>query len=347
MKPYIVCYLILLVCVGASLAWGRARTAAVIAFAPMMYLITARGLVGVDSAFYVQQFDVIRYQGFLAGGFEPGFAIIVEVLTYVFADSFDILVILGSVAALLILAAALMLEREPVLFLSLVLPFFLFDMTMNGLRYGLAFSIIAFGAAALIAGRRWLFLACVVGAATIQITSVLLAVGVWTLVEVRPRTFLAIALLGAGMLYQFGGYLGDKAAQNADLAAAGGLSGVVPLLVTFLMLVAIGLASGDRWRSVAVPVLGLGLLQLTAFGVSRVYYAGLRVQSIVVFMSYLVFAILVSRNHIDLRRNKLVAAILIFVCIVSSALRLKNFNDEQGVGLSPFAPYYYASDVIA
>lgn len=347
MIPYIVCYVILVVCLIAGLALDKMRIAALIAFVPMFYLIAARGLVGVDSAFYVQQFDVIRYQGFLGGGFEPGFSILVELMTYVFKDSFDILIVLGCTAAILILVAALILEREPILFLSLTLPFFLFDMTMNGVRYGLAFAIVALGTAALATGRRLPFILCVVGAATIQISSVLLAIGVWTLVEARPRTFLAIALLSAGLLYRFGGYLGDKVAQNADLAAAGGFSGVLPLLITFVMLLAIVLASGDRWRETVIPVTGLAFLQVAAFGFSRFYYAGLRIQSIVVFMTYLVFVILLARKQVILRENKSVIALLLVACVASSLLRLKNFNDEQSIGLSPFAPYYFASDVIA
>lgn len=347
MTPYIICYIVLVVCLAAGLAFGRVRIASLVAFVPMFYLIAARGLVGVDSAFYVQQFDVIRYQGFLGGGFEPGFGVLVEMMTYVFGDSFDILIILGCAAAFLILIAALLLEREPIVFLALTLPFFLFDMTMNGVRYGLAFAIVALGSVALITGRRWLFLLCILGAATIQISSVLLAVGVWTLTEARPRTFVAIAVLGTALLYQFGGYLGDKVAQNADLAAAGGLSGVLPLGITIIVLLAMVLASGPRWREIVVPVTGLAVLQLTAFGFSRFYYAGLRIQSIVVFMMYLVFAIQIARSETALRHNKAVLALLMLACIASSLLRLKNFSDEQAVGLSPFAPYYFASDVIA
>lgn len=347
MKPYVICYAILVACLVLGLALGKVRTAALVAFAPMFYLIAARGLVGVDSAFYVQQFDVIRYQGFLGGGFEPGFSVIVDLLTHVFPDSFEILILFGCVAAISILIAALILEREPVLFLSLVLPFFLFDMTMNGVRYGLAFSIVALGVAALNAGRRWLFVLCVVAAATIQISSVLLAVGVWVLVEIRPRTFVVIALLGAGLLYRFGGYIGEKAAQNADLAAAGGFSGVLPLLISFIILAAIVLASGERWRQITIPVAGLAMLQISAFGFSRFYYAGLRIQSIIVFMTYLVFVILIYRKQVNIHRNKSIIALLFVACIASSLLRLKNFNDEQSIGLSPFAPYYFASDVIA
>lgn len=347
MIPYIICYVILIACLIAGLALDRMRTAAIIAFVPMFYLIAARGLVGVDSAFYVQQFDVIRYQGFLGGGFEPGFSILIEMMTYFFVDSFDILIVLGCAAAILILLAALILEREPILFLSLTLPFFLFDMTMNGVRYGLAFAIVALGVAALLAGRRWLFALCVVGAATVQISSVLLAVGVWALIEARPRTFLAITFLGAGLFYNFGGYLSDKAAQNADLAAAGGFSGVLPLLITFAMLLSIGLASGERWREIVIPVTGLAFFQVAAFGFSRFYYAGLRIQSLIVFMTYLVFVILLARRQVNLRNNKVVLVIMVATCIASSLLRLKNFNDEQSIGLSPFAPYYFASDVIA
>src|SRR3546814_16327300 len=81
--------------------------------------------------------------------------------------------------------AVLMLERSPLLMMTIVLPYFLFDMTMNGLRYGLAFSIVALGAAGLARGRLYLFLLCAVIASSIQVTAALLAFCLWTRSEER------------------------------------------------------------------------------------------------------------------------------------------------------------------
>jgi hypothetical protein len=312
----------------------------------MLYLIAARGLVGVDSAIYVQQFDAIRYGGLFAAGFEPGFSLLIYLLTFIYPDSFEILILLGVTAALILLVSAFWLEREPVLFLTLVVPFFLFDMTMNGLRYGLAFAVITLGTAAWSKGWRWLFLICLVIAATLQISSVALAAGTWMLAEARIKTFAAIGAIGISVLALFGDYLGDKAAQNADLVTLGGFSGVLPLVITLVCLVAVA-SDKNVWRDFRLPIVGLGLLQLASFAVSRYYYAGLRLQSLVVFMTYLVLALLLNQKGYRLLGNKLALAGLFVVMVLSSGLRLKNFSDEEGFGVSPFAPYYFARELAA
>src|SRR3546814_7837232 len=104
----------------------------------MFLLIMERGLVRTDSAVYVQEFDVIRYRGLLASAFEPGFTLLIEVLNWFLSDPFQILILLGATTAIIMFLAGLMLERSPLLMMTIVLPYFLFDMTMNGLRYGLA-----------------------------------------------------------------------------------------------------------------------------------------------------------------------------------------------------------------
>lgn len=346
MMPYFVSYAILAATSLLGLWTGRVRLAALVAFSAMFYLIARRGLVGVDSAFYVQQFDTIRYSGLFAAGFEPGFALLIYILTFFFADSFQILILLGCTAAIVLLIGALWLEREPVLFLTIVLPFFLFDMTMNGLRYGLAFAIITLGTAAWCNGRRWLFFVSLALAASIQISSIILAVGTWILVEARFRTFVGTLIVGITIVYFFGDYLGEKAAQNADLVALGGFSGVVPFLITTVILASAAL-NPSIWRELRLPIIGLATLQIAAFWTARYYYAGLRLQSIVIFMSYLVLAFSISRHGLKLRDSRIAVVGLMAALLLSTALRLKNFSDEEGFGISPFAPYFYATELAA
>ena len=238
MTPYYICYAILILSVAAGLLLDKLRIATILAFIPMFVLITGRGMVGTDSAVYVQSFDIIRYQGILASSFEPGFTLLVEVLNWFFRDSFDVLIVLGSSTALIMLCAGLMLERSPLLFLTIVMPFFLLDMSINGLRYGLAFAIVAFGAAAFARGSLRIFALCGIIAASIQVSSVLLAVGLWALLEARIKTFIGATLGMVVILVVFGGYLGDKVSQNTELSGLGGLSGIIPLLATVVVVIA-------------------------------------------------------------------------------------------------------------
>src|SRR3546814_19846904 len=103
--------------------------------------------------------------------------------------------------------AGLMLERSPLLMMTIVLPYFLFDMTMNGLRYGLAFSIVALGAAGLARGRLYFFLISAVIASSIPVTAASLAVCRWPLVEVRISTFAGFAICVSTRFLRLGVFL--------------------------------------------------------------------------------------------------------------------------------------------
>lgn len=360
MTPYFVCYALMVAALGLGLLLDKLRIAAIIAFIPMFLLIALRGMVGTDSAVYVQTFDAIRYQGIAASGFEPGFTLLIALLNGLFPDPFDILILLGCTTALLMLAAGLLLERSPLLFATLILPYFLMDMSMNGLRYGLAFAIVAIGAAALARGWLKTFIACSIIAGSIQISSLVLAASLWALMEARIRIFFAA---GAGLIVAsilFGDYIGDKLSANADISGLGGVSGLVPLAATVLIIMAIRVGKGNprqmaslssASKSVA-PVIGdLSLLavfgmQLISFFIARYYYAGLRLQALFLFLLYILVTASYRRAGLDIKLTGNKLGLVLLSVLLLSASRLKNFNDDV-MFLSPYNPYYFASELSA
>lgn len=343
MTAYFACYAIMLVALFGGLIFNKLRLAAIIAFVPMFLLIMERGLVGTDSAVYVQEFDVIRYRGLLASAFEPGFTLLIEFLNWFLSDPFQILILLGATTAIIMFVAGLMLERSPLLMMTIVLPYFLFDMTMNGLRYGLAFSIVALGAAGLARGRLYLFIICGVIASSIQVTAALLAFCLWTLVEVRIRTFAGVAIGVAIAFLLFGEYIEGKVSDNENLIGLGGFAGVAPLAVSLIMLAALKSKGRDIIEN-HLALLAMLALQIIAFIISRYYYVGLRLQGLFLFLLYLYTAIMVGKSAVELSKGVFLRWSLVFAALISSASRLKNF-DEDVVGPSPFNPYYFADEL--
>lgn len=342
MNPYLACYAVMLATLIGGILFNRLRLAAIIAFIPMAVLIMERGLVGTDSAVYVQEFDVIRYRGLLASAFEPGFSLIVEVLAWFFSDPFEILIILGATTAMIMFIAGMMLERSPLLFMTIILPYFMFDMTMNGLRYGLAFSIVALGAAAMARGRLHLFIACAVIASSIQITSALLAFSLWALVEVRIRTFAGVAV-GVGVAFLlFGEYIESKVIDNEDLIGLGGFAGVAPLAISLVILAALK-SKGKNIIENQLALLAMLAMQIIAFAISRYYYVGLRLQGLFLFLLYLYAVIMIGKSAVEVSKSFFLKWSLVFAALISSASRLKNFNDDV-IGPSPFNPYYFAHE---
>lgn len=346
MTPYVLCGMFTLFCLITGLFFQRLRTAAIIAFLPMLFFIAFRGLVGVDSFNYLRIFDIIREQGIWDAGVEPGFALLVEwQARWFFEDRFDILATLGVTAALLVFSGGLLLEgRAPLLLLSLVLPFFLFDMTMNGVRYGLAFGISSIALAFLIRKRPLVFLAIGVVAVSIQVTSVVLLAGVWALLESRFRTFIVTAVAGAGVSVLFGDHIVGRVSENVDLRIVSASSGLAPLIMSTIVLVA--LAAHPAFRKSSAWQLGmLFALQLASFVMSRYFYAGLRFQTLVLFMIYVYGAAKARSMELQLVRSQATVLLLVLTAFAGTTLRLRNFWDDRGIGASPFAPYYFRWEV--
>ncbi|WP_287941471.1 EpsG family protein [Sphingopyxis sp.] len=343
MTPYLFCYAIIVAALLAGLIFNRLRLAAIVAFIPMFLLIMQRGLVGTDSAVYVQEFDVIRYRGLLASAFEPGFTLIVEILSWFMSDPFQILIFLGATTAIIMFAASMMLERSPLLFMTVILPYFMFDMSMNGLRYGLAFSVVALGTVGLMRGRLHLFIACAVIATSIQITAALLAFSLWALVEARIRTFAGVAIGIALAFYLFGDYIEGKVSDNEDIVGLGGLSGLAPLAISLIIIASLK-SKGRDIVDKHLALLAIIVMQIIAFAISRYYYAGLRLQAVFLFLLYLYTVVMIDRSSIEASKAFFLRWSLVLAALLSSASRLKNFNDDV-FGPSPFNPYYFADDL--
>lgn len=343
MTAYYVCYAVLILSTIIGLSLDKLRVATIIAFIPMFVLIAGRGMVGTDSAIYVQSFDIIRYQGMLASNFEPGFTLLIEVLNWFFRDSFDVLIVLGSATALIMLCAGLLLERSPLLFLTIIMPFFLIDMTINGLRYGLAFAIVALGAAAFARGSLRTFILCGIIAASIQVSSVLLAIGLWALVEVRIKTFIGAALGIVIVLFVFGSYLEDKVSKNTDVSGIGGLSGIIPLVATIVIVVAVQYSDRPALQS-KIPIFAILIMQIVSFGVARFYYAGLRFQTLFVFLLYLFISMSIRRSSVEINGERVLTGSLLAVLVLCSVSRLSNFREDNS-GLSPFNPFYFQREL--
>jgi hypothetical protein len=344
--PYVLSFGFALGCLLLGLIFGRLRPAALIAFLPMLFFIATRGLVGVDSSNYLRIFEIIRTQGLWDAGVEPGFALLVDrMASWFFHDPFDILVALGIIVAILVMIGGFLLEgKQPLLLLGMVLPFFMFDMTMNGVRYGMAFALTSIAIAYLVRKRPFVFLGIGVAAVSIQVTSLILLAAVWALLEARVRTFIATALAGVVVSFLFGEHISGRVSENVDLQITSALSGLAPLIISTIALAA--LAAHPDFRRSSLWQLGLlFLLQLGGFVMARYFYAGLRFQILILFMIYLYGAARTRALGISLLKSQPTVLLIILVAMAGAFLRLRNFSEDWGVGGSPFAPYYFRWEI--
>lgn len=340
MTAYFVAYGFLIACYGLGL-WTRAlRWTLLVGSLPLIFLIAFRGLVGTDTAQYLFLMRTIREQGLLSVGLEPVFGVLSQILMDRFHDPFQALVIISVFIALLMVAAGFWLEKVPLLFGSLVMPYYLLDMTMNGVRYGLAFAIVTLATGFLLRGRRLVFMALTALATLTQLSALLLAAGIWLLLEARLRTAALVVVLAVPFILYFGTYLDDKAAIYSDLTIISIFSGLGPLALSLAMLGALFTVKEIR-DTHAFQIAALVAAAVLVYGSTQITSAGLRLQQLVLFLIYLYGAAQIYRLSVNVWRNQLLIVAMIFIALLSATLRLDNFAEDRAFGPTPFNPYYF------
>ena len=319
---------------------GRAGWGATLGALPAIALVLLRGQVGVDTPNYVSAVEVLRDVGEPIEMFEPLFEQILLTLSGLPLPPLGVLALVSATTTLLLLRGWWLVERDMVLFTAIFAVYF-FDMTMNGLRYGLAFAVVTVAAAALVRGRFVVFVALVAAASLIQITSVLMGAVLLLCHEFRWRSALATALLAALVSLSFGEYLLFKLLANEILQKPGALSGLSTLALSAALL-GVWVSRPELRAAAQGKIVLLGLLALAAYAVAQVSYAGLRLLSLVAFLTALVLACHMHKAR--LRFDRRTALVVIAISVLFGALKLRNLAQSDEDAEAPFVPYRFIWD---
>jgi hypothetical protein len=337
--PYISAYLFYLLVIAIGLTQRKLYPWVLAASIPMILLVFMRGMVGVDTPFYEQTIDLIRIAGTYTFTFEPLFEYAVLGLANIMDSSFAVI---GAVAAvttfLLFIANQHSKIRIQVLALGII-PYFYLDMTMNGVRYGLAFAFVLFSTSHLARGRKKTFAILALIAGMIQITALLLAGLLYLLLDIRWKRIIALGLATIALFTVGGDYLLLKIEDNRGLATETITAGIAPLVLSLIMIGGCLSEPVLKTKFKAQLVLLL-LLTVATYTLTQFVYVGLRFQQLNLF---LIFGFIITALEMTAKKLNPRALIcsLIAVCLLGSALRLKNFHNDAGQGDAPFAPYLF------
>jgi EpsG family len=304
---------------------------------PAAVLAVFRGNVGTDTAVYLQSIELLSTEGALMNIFEPGFEYMVLSLSAMSLTPPWILSIIAAITTILFFVGWFRIDRSLTL-LSCIFAIFYFDMTMNGIRYGLSFSLVLLGASYLVKAKRLEYMVLVLLASFIQVSAGLLGILLFTLHEKKWST--AIYWLGAITLLstQFGEYIVLKVLANESLQSPSATSGVAPLIVTIATLSAWAMNRTIRTGAIG-KISTLLILTLSTYAVSQYFYAGLRFQFLIFFLVAL--CLCCHLHSIGHRMPKSLGITLIVIGILGAGLRLRNFSDGAFDGESPFIPYHF------
>ena len=303
---------------------------------PSMAISTFRGNVGTDTGTYLQMVKDIDFNILSERNdfdIEVGFYLLLKAFLYFFNSP---RIVVNSVTLVISIYCFNLFSKSKekfVTFSLLVFPLFFFDMSMNGLRYGLSFLLAKHASDEYSVNNKFksavLLLACI----SFQLSGVL----VFSLLRVRnlKLSTLATVLPFAIIFYLiFDERLAYKFIAYTQLESPNILSGSLPLGVflacyfnTFLI---------DR-KFIKKFTLLL-ILEVGSFVLAKFTYAGLRFQLLVLFVLFCYISEISLNNC---KRKKVVLFLFFFIGLVGFAGTLKHYVDDVDMPPSPFLPYRY------
>ncbi len=310
----------------------------IIGATPMIFLVLMRGNVGTDTPYYISAIDQIRSSGSNSTEiFEPLFQWILATLGLLPLPSWMILAFVSLSTTLLFFKGWVRIEPSLIVFAGVYSQFFV-DMTMNGIRYGLAFSLIVFGSRFLLARKLYIFWAFVLVATFIQISSALLAVLLYFLHLQRWRTVLYGVTLGCLVGLNFSDRLLLKLVAYELESIPGAFSGFMPLASIWLILAIWSLDSHAR-KKAATKIIGLAIISVAFYGVAQITYAGLRFLQLTLFLSALTLVC-----HLNVNRMKLHYRSVVFLIVVGmffGFMKLRHYNVTIDTAPAQYIPYKF------
>lgn len=306
---------------------------------PSVALVLLKGNVGSDTGVYLDIVERIANSSVSFSDIEVeiGFFFLVKSILIIISDERLIVNIISALIAIYLIYTFSKTKISILVFMSLVFSIFYFDMTMNGLRYGLAFILAKNSSDEFDQKNKKIAVVLAATAISIQISSFML------LILLRMRFFTKtdlIILIGfiSGFFYLLSDKLLFKYLMYAESNAPDGYSGLLPLLISLTLISSIYFITG---KIAKYPIILL-VFELLSFYLTSFTYAGLRFQLLVLFS---IFCWLTTLEFSSTLAIKKIAFVFIIIGIVGFVGKMRNFESEKTDSGSPFIPYHFIWDL--
>lgn len=308
---------------------------------PALLVAIARGDVGTDTLNYLTNYQIRYSEGEGGREYEPGFELLSDFFVLLgFTDRMFVNA-LAIISTLLLSFSFSGLKEKTILLFLVFFPLFFVDFTMNGLRYGLSFSIATLAIDSYYKRRILVFSLLSLVAVSIQYSSFLLIL-VFLMDRLQTRHLLYLAALTSAIVALLWSYfemiflfLTLKQEAYKDLTAPGITSGLAPL-VLFLIL-SIGFVRAAEKDANLKGIYILVFFELVSFVITRFTYAGLRFQTLFLF-ALIVF---IKNNFNLLPKENKYFTVMASVSVLSFVVFLKNITVVVEGDISPFLPYKF------
>jgi hypothetical protein len=276
--PYIAPYLYIMVAIAILKNMGLENNQLLFCcLIPAFFVVVLRGQVGTDTASYLRIIDNIA-ANIENSDVEIGFELVAKLLLGLGFSSQAVVAAFSWLICALLIIAFSKTKDEVLIFVFLIFPIFFYDMTMNGLRYGIAFCFAKIAFNAIEEGKRKTFALMGLASVSFHLSGFILLV----LLMARRFNFRYLMIggvLATVLVFIFLDRLIFKFTVYGDLQAPNGLSGLAPLLLVILLYISTILTSLKDVKYLTF----LLILETAFFLMAKFSYAGLRFQYLTLF----------------------------------------------------------------
>lgn len=335
--PYFAPYLYLIVTVGlGKIAGLDNRKLLFLCLVPAFFIVVLRGDVGTDTASYMRIIDSFSTEFGDSAGIsevEIGFEYFSKALLYLGFSSKAVVVAISWFVCALVIYAFSRTKDDVLVFALLVFPIFFYDMTMNGLRYGVSFCLAKIAYDSFESSKKKTFAIMTLLSISFHLSGFVLLVLLMAR-RLSVKHLIMGGLCAGILLLIFFDRLLFKFSAYGELEAPSGLSGLAPLLLFAMIYISMVVLS---FRNV-VYLTFLFVLEIAFFVLAKFSYAGLRFQ----FLTLFALLCTVPRCSVMYSRNRAIFLCLVFfIGILGFVSKSRNMIDGVDSGESPFIPYQF------
>ena len=312
---------------------------------PASFIVLFRGNVGTDTDVYLRFYRELIKNTDYDPSFERGFTYLSKILVTLGLNEGQGVAAIGLLTIILLCICFSKNYDKLLIFTLLIFPTFFYDMTMNGLRYGLSFALTAIAVQNLYKKRRVIFIIISLMAFSIQSSSLFIFL-IFFIGEL-PLKVIVISLIVAIIAIYLStfsiidlDYFYGKQDMYKDFYSPDISSGLSPLIIFLSIYLTFLFFCKHESINVNKVIHVTLLLEILSFLLAKFSYAGLRFQ-----MLFLFSLILFVSNNFNLFQDK----IKIMYCfgligIISFIITIKHLNYSDDDVVSPFLPYKFSWD---
>lgn len=305
-----------------------------LSFIPAVVIVTMRGLVGTDTYSYLSFFEQsiwdIKENYY---NLEFGFVTYLQIVTYLGLLPQRALNLFSLIICIVIYINFSRSKNAFIVFSSIIFPVFFYDMTMNGLRYGLAFAlsvpfILEPMKDILTINRKKISILL----AILNHNSAISFMFFKVFINLNVKNFILGLIISSIAFYFLQDYLIIKFDNYSELESPNALSGIQPLVIMLLLVV----VNSIFFKLNTTRNIYLFILQICFYSLTQFTYGGLRFQFATLF-----FMMVLMISDRECKNYNLYIAILYLVGFLGFLLKMRNMLDGYGIGFSPFLPYVF------